>query len=223
MDRLIFISFLSPNKLYGRFPILESLAVNDLQFLTMVWNIFLALLPFGVYFLLKKYWRATGLVKFWQKISAVFLFIFWLFFSPNIAYITTDIRHLLNFCPVDSPFQVCPANAWMIIFFFTYSVIGWVLFYYNLKFMSGLIKEIFRKFWSDIFVIAMIPLTAVGVLLGLINRVNSWDIFLHPAVLWQIVWSNFSSFDFFIDWYIFTVFLYLLYFAGDAIFREIKE
>jgi len=221
MDRLISVSFLNLDSLYGRWPILGWLKVNDLQFLTMAWNIALALAPLAVYWLLKKYWRRQGLAKPRQRFTAAWLFIGWLLFFPNAAYIMTDVRHLINYCPVDSPYQVCPANAWMIIFFFAYSASGWVLFYYNLKFMSDLIEEIFDKFWSKIFLLTVVPLTALGVLLGLLNRLNSWDI-LYPAVLWRIVWHNFSNFDFFIDWYIFTVWLYWLYFAGEVIFRKIK-
>ena len=128
MDRIIHQSFLSLDNLYNHYPALASLAINQYQLITVVWNIFLALLPLAFYMFLKSYWRRTGLIKFKQKTVAAALFIFWLLFFPNTAYIITDIRHLLNYCPFDSPNKVCADNAWMIIFFFTYASFGWVSF-----------------------------------------------------------------------------------------------
>ena len=209
------VNSLNLDNLYSSFPILASLQVNGLQFLTMIWNVCLALVPFFIYRLLRKHWPR-------RKLTAGFLFVLWLLFFPNSAYIMADARHLLDYCPADSPYQVCPANAWMVIFFFAFSASGWVLFYYNLKLMAGLILEIFNKFWSNIFILAIMPLTALGVLFGLLNRLNSWDAIFYPAVLWQAIAYNFLSLDFYINWYIFTVFFYLLYFAGDAIFRKTK-
>jgi len=222
MDRLIHLSFLNLDNLYGRWPILGSLKVNDLQLLTVAWNIFLALVPLGLYFLLRKYWRRSGWLSGRQKLAAAVLFIGWLLFFPNTAYILTDVRHLVNFCPADSLFEVCPENAWMIMFFFTYSSLGLIAFYYNLKLMAGLVKEIFNEFWSNLLILLTIPITALGVLLGLLSRLNSWDIILYPAVLAQAIWYYFSQPDYFIDWFIFTIFLYLLYLAADVIFRKIE-
>ncbi|MBU0722455.1 DUF1361 domain-containing protein [Patescibacteria group bacterium] len=208
---------------YDYYSALSNVAVNHYQLVTVVWNIFLALLPLVFYMFLKSYWRRTGLVKFSQKMAAAVLFIFWLLFFPNTAYIITDIRHLLNYCPLDSPDKVCAANAWMIIVFFTYSSFGWVCFYYLLKLMSDLVNEIFNKLQSYFFIALIIPITSLGVLLGLLNRFNSWDVFLFPHWLAQVFLVYFLDMNYFMNWFIFTIFLYLLYLAGDIIFREIKK
>lgn len=223
MDRIIDISFLSFDSFYDYYPALNNIAINDYQLATVVWNIFLASLPLTFYVFLKSYWRRTGLIKFYQKTVAVVLFIFWLLFFPNTAYIITDIRHLLNYCPLDSPDRVCPANAWMIIVFFAYSCSGWVSFYYLLKLMSDLANEIFKKLRPQFFAALIIPLTSLGVLLGLLNRFNSWDVFLYPLWLSQVFLVYFRDLNYFVDWLIFTLFLYLLYFAGDVIFRQAKH
>lgn len=222
MDRIIHKSFLSLDNFYDHYPVLNNLAINHYQLITVIWNIFLALLPLTFYMFLKSYWRHTGLMKFKQKTAAVVLFIFWLLFFPNTAYIITDIRHLLNYCPFDSPNKVCAANGWMIIVFFTYSSFGWVSFYYLLKLMSNLANEIFSGLRPYFFAALVIPLTSLGVLLGLLNRFNSWDVFLYPLWFLRVLAVYFLDINYFIDWLIFTFFLYLLYFAGDVIFKKIN-
>ncbi|MDP2736277.1 MAG: DUF1361 domain-containing protein [bacterium] len=223
MDRIIHYSFLSLDNFYDHYPALSKIAINQYQLVTVVFNIFLALSPLFFYILLKLYWRRTGLVKFSQKAAAAALFIFWLLLFPNTAYIITDIRHLLNYCPVDSLSKVCPANAWMIIVFFIYSSFGWVAFYYLLKLMSDLLSEIFSKLRPYFFAALIIPITSLGVLLGLLNRFNSWDVFLFPLWLLEVCLVYFLDINYFINWLVFTLGLYLLYFVGDAIFRKVKK
>lgn len=215
-------SFLNFDNFYGNHPILNNMAVNDYQILTVFWNIFLALSPLAFYALLKFYVRRKGLDGLKQKIIASAIFIFWLLLLPNTAYIITDARHLLNYCPIDSLHKVCVENAWMIIVFFTYSMSGWVFFYYSLKTMSDLVNKIFGKLKAYFFACLIIPAVSLGVLVGLLNRFNSWDAFAFPLLLFRALSGYFSDFYYFIDWVIFTVFLYLLYFAGDAIFKKIK-
>lgn len=223
MDRIINYSFLNLDNFYDHYPALAELAVNRYQLITVVWNIFLVLLPWAFYLLLKSHWRRTGLRKFSQKAAAVVLFIFWLLFFPNAAYIITDVRHLLNYCPLDSPNKVCADNAWMIIFFFTYSSFGWVSFYYLLKSMSSLFNEVFNRLSPNFFAVLVIPISSLGVLVGLLNRFNSWDIFLFPLWFLRVLAVYFSDINYFIDWFVFTIFLYLLYFAGEVIFKKVKE
>lgn len=222
MDRIINYSF-SLDSFYDHYPFLAELAVNRYQLVTVAWNIFLVFLPLMFYLFLKSYWRRTGLRKFSQKAGAAMLFILWLIFLPNAAYIITDIRHLLNYCPLDSPNKVCAANAWMIIFFFTYSSFGWVSFYYLLKLMSNLFEEMFNGLPANLFAALVIPITSLGVLVGLLNRFNSWDVFLFPFWLLRVLAAYFRNINYFLDWFIFTIFLYLLYFAGDVIFKSYES
>lgn len=223
MDRIINYSFLSLDNFYNHYPALADLAVNRYQLITVIWNIFLVLLSWAFYLLLQSRWRRTGLRKFSQKAAAAVLFIGWLLFFPNAAYVITDIRHLLNYCPLDSPNKVCADNAWMIIFFFTYSSFGWVAFYYLLKLMSELFNEIFKRLSPNFFVALVIPLSSFGVLIGLLNRFNSWDIFLFPLRLLRALAVYFSDINYFIDWLVFTLGLYWLYFAGEVIFKKVKK
>jgi uncharacterized membrane protein len=222
MDRIIHNSFFSLDNIYSRYYWLSYASINHYQLLTIAWNIILVLVPLWIFFLLRKYWHKTGFRLSREKFIGIILFIFWLLFFPNSAYIMTDVRHLLNYCPVDSPFKVCSENAWMIIFFFTYSSLGWVSFYYLLKLMADLIKEIKNDFWSDIFIALVIPLTSLGVLLGLLNRFNSLDALFYPWQLFSAFSIYFLNLDYFFNWLVFTCFLYILYLGANLIFRKIK-
>lgn len=223
METIIANSFLSLDNLYRHSQFLNNLAVNRYQLFTIFWNVFLVFLALMIFVALKKYWRGSKLIAMQQKIIGFVLFIFWLLFFPNTAYIITDVRHLLDYCPADSLNRVCVANAWMIMFFFFYACFGWISFYYLLKKMVELVKEIFGLIYSRLFMILIIPITALGVLLGLLNRFNSWDVFSAPGLILKASWAYFSELNYFIDWLIFAVFLYLLYFVGDAIFRGEKK
>ena len=221
MDGFSQNSILGLEILGHRFPFLNGLSVNGLQFITMFWNIFLVGLAFSFYLLLKIYWRPEKL-KLKEKLTVFVLFIFWLLFFPNTAYIITDVRHLLDYCPAASPYDVCPAGAWTIIFFFSYSALGWISFYYLLKAMAELLSEKFKKIKPYLFISLIIPLISLGVLLGLLNRFNSWDAIYSPFKLITAAGLYFSEEDYFINWFLFTVFLYWLYFSGEAVFKAIQ-
>src|SRR5680860_83225 len=222
MDRIIHYSFLSLDNFYNYYPVLNNISINQYQLTTIFWNIFLALLPLVFYFLLRVYWLKTGLIKIKQKTLAIVLFIFWLLLFPNTAYIITDIRHLLNYCPIDSPNKVCLEGTWLITVFFTYSIFGWVSFYYLLRLMSDFINNLFKSLPTYLFAVLIIPLTSLGVLLGLLNRFNSWDVFFYPGSLLKVALVYFLDLSYFLNWFVFTVFLYLLYFVGGHIFRGIN-
>jgi|WetSurMetagenome_2_1015567.scaffolds.fasta_scaffold04658_7 uncharacterized membrane protein len=194
--------------------------VNDYPFLMMVWNLFLAILPFFIFLVFRRYWKKTKFKKTGQKIIAALIFFFWFIFLPNAAYLIVDNRHLLNYCPADSSYGVCVAGAWQIMFFFCYSVIGWIFFVIFLVQMKKMLAEIFNKKKATLAVYVLIPMVSLGVLLGLTERFNSWDVFAHPLAIsagllryitdWQYLWNL----------AVFIVGYYLLYFLGDYLFGK---
>jgi uncharacterized membrane protein len=193
--------------------------VNDYPFAMMVWNILLAAVPFGFFLLLSSYWQKTKLKKIGQKILAAFIFLLWFIFLPNAAYLIADIRHLLNYCPVGSSLNICIEGAWEIMFFFIYGVFGWVFFVIYLEQMRGLLAKIFNPRLAKITTLIIIPLLALGVLFGLTERANSWDLFLHPLAIFQDLLRYMSSWAYLRNWLAFTAGYYILYFFGAAVFR----
>ena len=182
-----------------------------------MWNLFLLIIPFFLCKNLIKLRRKSKFSKWHQKLIAACLGFIWLLFIPNSAYIITGGRHLLNYCPLNY-YKVCAENAWMIMFFFTYAVIGWVAFVYLVNQMKILVNEIWGKLAVKIYIWSIVPVISLGVLLGLINRWNSWEILIYPVAIAKDALKYFTDFMHFKNWLIFTIFLYILYFIGDYLF-----
>ena len=241
--------------LYNNYQWFSMININGYPVVVIFWNLFLLLVPYALVVWLARYWEETGFKKIRQKIAAAVLGFVWLLFIPNAAYVINDVRHLINYCPIDSPYRVCAENAWMIMFFFVYASVGWVAFVYLLNQMKNFIGDLFKKspqphlakggndekspnplyqggiespldkgglgdlFVEKIFIIAVIPIISLGVLLGLLNRWNSWEIFIYPTEFLKHILLYFTDSVYFGNWLIFTAFLYILYFGGNTLFK----
>ena len=198
--------------------------VNDYRIVTFFWNIFLALIPYLIA------WRLNHAyyLKKWSNISRLnqilffITFVIWFFFFPNTAYLISDIRHLADYCDDLGYLRVCAEQAWVVPIFFTYALIGVPTFYFSLKNMTHVIEKLFGKWSKRLFPFVMIPVTALGLLLGLVARFNSWEIINQPhdiiqtALLFltdKIMLQNFISY---------TVMLYLIYYSIDFIWKKRK-
>ena len=146
--------------------------------------------------------------------------VIWLMFIPNSAYIITEIRHLLDYCPVNSLRDVCVSGVWLIMFYFLYSVVGWVSFVLLLDQMKNFLRRAFNTELSRIFVLVVIPIISLGVLLGLINRFNSWEIFIQPLIILDVMLTYFTDLIYLANWIVFTLGLYILYLGGDILFKK---
>ena len=197
--------------------IIFSLSINKYNILTIFWNVFLALIPcITVYYLAlsvkRKKWHAF---KAGEKISFVLIFLFWLFMFPNTAYLFFIVRHLVNYCQHYDKFRVCSeGNTWMVMFFFTYSVIGIPTFYYALNKMADVFRKLFNRTSATVLPIIVIPLTAIGVMFGLFERFNSWNILLNPLNILSVAFSYFTDLNLFINFLIFTICMYLIYYGS---------
>ena len=194
--------------------------VNDYPFLMMVWNLFLALVPFFIFLGLRQHWQKTKFKTVWQKILAGLIFFFWFIFLPNSAYLIVGVRHLIDFCPVDSANSVCVRNAWEIMFFFVSSTFGWIFFVIYLKQMQQLLGRIFSQKIAKIITFSLIPLVSLGVLFGLTERFNSWDVFFSPLAIFQNLLRYMASWEYFRNFLAFTAGYYLLFFLGDYLFGK---
>lgn len=200
----------------------DNYSINGYSILAILWNIFLLIIPFLLCLLLIRYWKNNKLKKYYQKILAAVIGVLWLIFIPNTAYIITDIRHLLNYCESDCFLNVCIKNAWMIMFFFIYACVGWVSFVILLNQMKRFIIKLWGEKIGSIFVFFIIPIISLGVLLGLINRWNSWEFFIYPSKIAASILVHFTDIDYFRNWIVFTVCLYILYYIGNWLFKNSK-
>ena len=141
----------------------------NLEFL--FFNLFLALIAvFFGYFMLRV--RSNVL-------KALFGFI-WLIFLPNTIYLITDISHVYEDWPrVDIIFKTMITIQYA---FFT--IAGIITFIYAVYFFERLLeKKNKKKRKPSTFLVILILnfIVGFGVILGGIQRTNSWDIFINPA------------------------------------------
>jgi uncharacterized membrane protein len=209
----------SADKLFEQTAWLTIIKINGYPLMSLLWNVFLLLIP---WLALRWLWSLyqKGQFKTWRaRWEAAVAFFIWLIFIPNTAYIITDARHLVDpYCQMDLYYRVCPDKAWAIIVFFSYAVIGWLSLVYLIRPMRQLVEKLWHKEAGTVFVIALMPAVALGVLLGLIDRWNSWQLLNAPWAVLQSAGNYFMEPEPLKNWLIFTAALYLLYWVGDRLF-----
>ncbi len=204
---------------------LIQLNIHGYNILTIFWNIFLALLPcLTVYYLAK----SVGKKKFKQFkiieiVAFILIFLFWFFFFPNTAYLFADIRHLVDYCTDWDAYRVCKEETWMVFFFFTYALAGVPTLYYALKKMSVLLGNVFFDKLRIIFPLIMIPLTSIGVMFGLWERFNSWNIINQPLSLFKTGFSYFTDATLFFNFFILTICMYIIYYGVGIFINYLKN
>ncbi len=144
---------------------------GNLKGIFMVWNLFLAWVPFVVAYLLNRKEEKLHILKL---ILPLFL---WLLFLPNAPYIITDLIHLR---PRDG------VPLWydaIVIFIFAFN--GMLLGIISTLFVHEILEKYFKSILIWGFLIASFILMGYGIYLGRFLRWNSWDILIHPIDLIQ--------------------------------------
>jgi len=183
------------------------------------WNILLLIIPFLLCYLLLKLFRKTKLKKKRDQIKVILIAFFWIIFAPNVPYIITDMRHISGFCP-ETYYQICNQEAWMIPFFFLYSIIGWIAYVFLINQMKSFVKKIWGKLGVSLYLWLISPFLSLGLLLGLVNRLNSWDIIISPSKVLSEALLYLQDWTYFKNLLIYTFFLYLIYFIWDTLFKK---
>jgi len=198
--------------------------VNDYYVAVFFWNIFLALLPcliawrLSTVYYLKK-WTNISLLN---KMLFVVTFLIWFFFFPNTAYLITDIRHLAGYCDHLDYYRACPAQAWVVPLFFAYALAGVPTFCYALKKMTLVLEKLFGKTVQRIFPVLMIPVTAMGLMLGLVARFNSWEVALKPWNILLAAYAYLTDETMLINIGAYTAMLFLVYYGVDFLWKKRK-
>lgn len=188
--------------------------MNNYHLIFVLWNIFLALLPcWAVYFLI----RHKKLQK--NRLAFALIFLFWLAMLPNTAYLFFMVRHLVDYCGDYDKYRVCQTGSWTVIFFFTYALIGLPTFYYALSKMTGIVAKKWGSRIRRLFPLVIIPLTSIGVMFGLYERFNSWDIIKRPWSLLETTARYFDICYLTTDFLVFTFTLYLIYYVTDFFWK----
>jgi len=147
---------------------------SDVNFRYLIWNLFLAWIPFVLAIFVYDRWR--------RRRRGVLLFVLgvlWLLFFPNAPYIATDFVHLEQDpgAPYWYDAVMIAAFAWM----------GVLLGFASLYLMQTVVRQWRGAVAGWIFAFTAIGLGSLGIYLGRFLRLNSWDAVDHPSVLPRIL------------------------------------
>jgi len=189
---------------------------HSIRFLFMAWNLFLAVIPYGLVYVLRsnkihlKYIpRSTR----WICIAGILTL--WLLFLPNAPYMLTDFIH----------FNTDSAIWWYdFILLSSFAAAGMYYCYLSLSHVEDFLRglRLSRSIKAPWLSYVLLFQCALGVYLGRILRYNSWDLITAPAglfhdltqllfnpMMYQIIWLQISGFS-------------LVLMLGYYIFQRIK-
>ena len=183
-------------------------------YLSLIWNLFLAWIPFVLAYLAYIFsWRRT-LMNF-----AIPIFAFlWLIFFPNAPYILTDLQHLSQ--------RSGAVPLWYdVILLIWFSWTGMLLGIVSLNLVQEIIKRQIGRWVGWTFVIIVAILSGIGLYVGRFIRLNSWDIFQNPGVITSNVtdWlldPSLRSIGFIALYTLFFIFIYLTLYTFGHFFNE---
>ena len=169
-----------------------------LSFLFLIWNLFLAVLPFGISTMLC---TARGPLRARVLLPAG---VTWLLFFPNAPYILTDLFHLDTRpgVPLWYDLALILSCAWN----------GLMLAYASLSDMQRLVQQRLGFWVGWGFATVALVLSSFGIYLGRYLRFNSWDVLSNPLTpFYDIVDRLLHPFSFPGTWGVTLVFgLFLL-------------
>ncbi len=170
-DRYKLFSLLTLSMALSLFLLVIRIKINaSFYLLFMVWNLFLAIVPFALSLRMKQTKR-----QHW------FLFIIqfsaWLLFLPNAHYMITDLLHLIN----SERYMM-----WLdILVILSFAFNGLILYYLSLFDIEILLYRYIKPSLVKPAITIVIGLTAFGVYLGRFLRFNSWEIISAPTELFS--------------------------------------
>jgi uncharacterized membrane protein len=143
-----------------------------LTYLFLSWNLFLAVVPYGLALLVEYFHRRFE--GFSARLWAAF--VAWLLFFPNAPYILTDYIHLSRLTSTHQLF-------FDLVMITSFSITGLFFGLFSLLIVHHVIRERWGRWLGWLTVAAVSFLSGYGVYLGRFPRWNSWDILTNPFSL----------------------------------------
>lgn len=140
---------------------LRMLARDNGTYGFLAWNLFLAWIPLLL---------AAAVVAAWRwglRISVVPLLALWLLFFPNAPYVITDFVHLRDIGGMPRWFDAVLLGS--------FAVTSLALGFVSLYLVQNLIRATLGVGWSWVAALTVIALSGVGIYLGRVEQLNSWD------------------------------------------------
>lgn len=152
-----------------------------LTFVFLIWNLFLALLPYGIARIVRRLQEeghTRWVIGLYGLISVLFL--------PNAPYLLTDLFHL--------SWAGNSAPLWLdTLLLLSYIGTGMVLFYRTLFILLQVLARYARPVWVQGSAVVLIYLTSFGMYLGRYLRFNSWDLLADPMTLVWVIFERLAA------------------------------
>lgn len=186
------------------------------------WNSLLAIIPVALAYLIAWLTRRPGKHAGARNLLLAFLGLCWLAFLPNTCYLLSEWRHFL---PSGHFFDLYfswkeEGNKEAIIrlmlitlFFYCYSTFGMLTFALAIRPLVRVVRSKGLPAW--LFGIPLFLLVSLGMYLGLMKRLNSWNLLNRPALVWsKVAVLTHNAWD---VWFItaFAAFLWLAFLVTD--------
>ncbi len=173
----------------------------------LLWNIFLAALPFVVSATIVYYQDRKKLTRIFLTVGAIV----WLLLLPNAPYMITDLVHIGS--------GHASQLFYDIVLFFSCALAGLSIGLYSLSHMQYVFEVRYGKQTARALLLLSMLLTSFGVAIGRFLRFNSWDIFTNTGMLFHTIGNIFSAPQVYIHIYmttgVFFLFIYMAYNAWD--------
>nr|WP_299174654.1 DUF1361 domain-containing protein [uncultured Allomuricauda sp.] len=185
---------------------LRILSTGTFFYTFLIWNLFLAILPYAI--------TQTALFYDSTKIRKPFkliVFTLWLLLLPNAPYLITDIIHLHN-----------PHSNWVwfdLFMVFAFACNGLVLYVLSLSDAIELLRPSIPKKWIPMTILVICILNGYGIYLGRFLRFNSWDIIFKPRYLVSQILDSLTFPYVYLMTLAFGLFLSIIF----ALFRWFKQ
>jgi uncharacterized membrane protein len=142
---------------------------GSLQYAFLLWNLFLAWVPYQITVLMEAYTASRWRLPLWILAVAV-----WITYLPNAPYILTDLYHL----PEGG------APKWFdLILILSFAWNGLTMGFQSIRQMQEMFIARFPGLPVQLFVFSVMMLCGWGVYIGRYLRWNSWDLIMQPVPL----------------------------------------
>ncbi len=203
--------------------LIRYIAVGWPRFQYLVWNLFLAWIPYITAAVIHT--RIAGTAGNPRYTPALgFLAFLWLLFYPNAPYIFTDFIHLIN-----TPYIVVPnrlvTNREVLLWYDlivtgSFAWIGHFLGLISLYLVHDSLERLTGRTAGWIVISSLIGLSGFGVFLGRFIRLNSWHVFTQPLETLKEIVPYLTSFNSFAFSSAFATFILLTYLPAYAVGRR---
>lgn len=161
--------------------VLRAGLTGQLEMRSLVWNLFLAVIPFPVA------WGVDALgrnrrVNGWLLALPTMV---WLVFFPNSPYLVTDLIHL-------RPTPNVPLWYDSLVFF-AFSATGLLLGLTSLYLVQSTVARRLGRTWGAAVALLAIAMGSYGIYLGRVERWNSWDVLTNPRELLRSIRNQVES------------------------------